>query len=126
MSAGRIEQFSDTHAPDSSTVHVLHVFFKTRLQRRVLYSVLLTFEVTCSSNYWGHEVSPMVSLDSSLRARKCCGPLILDCLHLFVLFSLLELLFNIFMLMFKSSHFIAYVYLLFYFKRPSASYSYTY
>lgn len=83
-----IEQFSDTRVPDSYTVHVLHVFFKTRLQRRVLYSVLLTFEVTCSSNYWGHEVSPMVSLDSSLRAWKHCGPLILDCLHLFALFSL--------------------------------------
>lgn len=88
-----IEQFSDTHVPDSYTVHVLHVFFKTQLQRRVLYSVLLTFEVTCSSNYWGHEVSPMVSLDSSLRAWKRCGPLILDCLHLFALFVFLALFF---------------------------------
>lgn len=88
-----IEQFSDTHVPDSYTVHVLHVFFKTRLQRRVLYSVLLTFEVTCSSNYWGHEVSPMVSLDSSLRAWKRCGPLILDCLHLFALLVFLALFF---------------------------------
>lgn len=89
-----IEQFSDTHVLDSYTVHVLHVFFKTRLQRRVLYSVLLTFEVTCSSNYWGHEVSPMVSLDSSLKAWKCCGPLILDCLHLFALFVFLARFFK--------------------------------
>lgn len=52
------------------TVAYMCFTFSLRLDFRGKFSqsARLTFEVTCSSNYWGHAVSPMVSLDSSRSA----------------------------------------------------------